>query len=102
MHLFDTSLHVEDADKTAEGKCASPLTVMQQDLIAAGWQCAMAEMNERWKDNSDVKDIMKDQNAEFSFPSSKPSSSPLDDRKRKYTSLDAGENNIGPFPPQYN
>jgi hypothetical protein len=80
MYLYDTSLPVENAGKSADGKYASPLTVMRQDLVAAGWQCAMAknwggsaaanlgEMNERWKDDSEVKRIMKDQNAEFSFP----------------------------------
>lgn len=57
-----------------------PLTVMRQDLVAAGWQCAMskawnsdpaetlAEMNDRWKSDAAVTAIMEDQNAEFGYP----------------------------------
>jgi hypothetical protein len=79
-YLYYSSVPLADTSKPGEGKYASPVTVMRQDLVAAGWQCAMAKewnrdaaetlalMNERWAADADVERVIADQDAEFSYP----------------------------------
>lgn len=103
-YLYDTDLPLSDACKP-NGDYPAPITVMCQDLIAAGWQAHMSEypgddphktlkdMEERWgwdastgsvrKDKIDeLLNIMKEQDQEFSLgnnhftPTSAQSSAP--------------------------
>ncbi len=83
MYLYDTSLPVGDEDGVKASSSGSdypaPITVMRQDLEAAGWQAAMSKkwdtdparllkrMKKRWASDADVEAIMREQNAEFSF-----------------------------------
>ena len=83
MYLYDTSIPVKEAAeprKSSNGDdYPAPLTVMTQDLVAAGWQAAMSRkwdadpkrtlsrMRRRWTDDDKVKAIMKEQNEEFGF-----------------------------------
>jgi hypothetical protein len=76
-----STLAARAAPTTGQATFPSPLAVMREDLVAAGWQCAMskawdadpaatlAAMNDRWKADADVTAIMDDQNAEFGYPS---------------------------------
>lgn len=91
QYLYDTSLPLSDAhklnhdarwDEAKESASAaaspSPYTIMHQDLIAAGWQAAMArdwtadpaatlrEVSKRWTE-ADVKQVMRSQNQEFGY-----------------------------------
>lgn len=84
MYLYDTSIPVKQAAEPSghgeHGDYPSPLEVMREDLIAAGWQATMAakwsasavgalrKMRKRWSDDEAVKAIMREQNAEFGFP----------------------------------
>ena len=75
MYLYYTNPKA----KPREGDFPLPLTIMRQDLIAAGWQAAMsasssgdpratlAAMEKRWAADADVDKIMREQNQEFSF-----------------------------------
>jgi len=88
-YLYDTNLHLSDALKN-NGKYPAPISVMCQDLVAAGWQAHMSEhpgddphktlgcLQERWGWDAkqgkvkadkidDVLAIMKQQNQEFSW-----------------------------------
>jgi len=85
MYLYDTDIPVSDADvqkaSSSGDDYPAPLTVMRQDLVAAGWQAAMskkwsadpkrtlARMRKRWADDAKVKAIMVEQNTEFGFAS---------------------------------
>jgi hypothetical protein len=78
MYLYDTNIPVKDATKV-RGDFPTPLEVMRDDLVAAGWQAAMApkwsanatstlkKMQRRWSDDEAVKAIMREQNAEFGY-----------------------------------
>ena len=88
-YLYDTNLPLSEAQKK-NGDYPAPITVMCQDLVAAGWQAHMSEhpgddphktlicMQERWgwdakqqKVKADKVDavlaIMKEQNQEFGW-----------------------------------
>ncbi len=85
MYLYDTDIPVDEADQSKTSSSGddypAPLTVMREDLIAAGWQAAMSKkwstdgkralsrMRKRWADDDKVKAIMVEQNTEFGFAS---------------------------------
>lgn len=87
QYLYDTSLPLTDAHKLnhdvrwTEGTksvttSASPYTIMRQDLVAAGWQAAMAEdwaadpervlgeVKQRWTEDAVIK-VVRSQDQEF-------------------------------------
>lgn len=91
MYLYDTDEPVPDGrvPKRVEPQPApaaeassdypAPITVMRQDLIAAGWQAVMSaeweasphdtlkQMEGRWKSDTKVEEIMREQNLEFGY-----------------------------------
>ena len=85
MYLYDTNLPVDGSaqkqttSSTQSDDYPSPVTVMRQDLIAAGWQAVMARkwdtdpertkktMEKRWASTAKVKKIMREQNTEFGY-----------------------------------
>jgi len=84
MYLYDTDKPVPPAGQeatasTRDGDYPAPLTVMRQDLIAAGWQAHMSadwnadpaevlvQMTRRWSSDDKVEEIMRQQNTEFSY-----------------------------------
>lgn len=89
MYLYDTDIPVPEGKAPAptddngtskgDGDYPEPLTVMRQDLVAAGWQAAMSKkwdadpkrtlsrMQKRWASDDEVEAIMREQNTEFGF-----------------------------------
>jgi hypothetical protein len=87
MYLYDTDVPVDkvsaarSSDTGQASEYLAPLTVMREDLIAAGWQAAMSSdwdadaaatlsrMQDRWAADDEVKDIMREQDTEFGYAS---------------------------------
>ena len=83
MYLYDTNDPVATAATPAKASSGDDypdaLTVMRQDLIAAGWQAIMSAsydadpnatltaMKTRWSSDDEVKQIMREQNTEFGY-----------------------------------
>lgn len=73
-----TSSTSSSSSSSSSDTYASPYTVMQQDLVSAGWQAAMSkdwgadpkqvlsEVKKRWTED-EVKRVMRSQNQEFSY-----------------------------------